>query len=90
MSALLNLQKACKGAKYISFNDLQIGSYQIERFSIVKTEYGMRVKVTMVENYVFLPERFIELITKKDIEELNQGKYVMVFGGKEAAGKGEV
>lgn len=90
MSALLNLQKACKGARYISFNDLAIGSYPIERFSIVKTEFGMRIKVTMAENYVLLPERFIELITKKDIEELNHGNFLMVFGGKEAAGKGEV
>lgn len=82
-TAFETLQAACINKPFISFKTLAIRDYIVENFQRVKTQYGNRVRVELVDCIVYLPERFAAGLTDKKFEELNEGVVVMSYGGKD-------
>lgn len=80
MSALSALKSNSR--EYTNFTQLPAGEYQIQKFAKVETPKGERLRVDLNEYYVFLPERYLNGINEEKLAELNNGKYVMVFKGK--------
>lgn len=80
------LQEASYCKQYISFEDLPVGDYIVHSFAIVETKnYGKRIRVDLGDKVVLLPQRYIKEIKEENIEELNQGQYMMTFRGKNPA-----
>lgn len=70
------------------FDDLAVGTYLVDSFSMKNTEYGKRIFVNIGEFCVVLPPRFMERINKcKQIDELNAGRFKMVYNGKDRSKK---
>lgn len=91
MSALEKLKAACakksQPAKpYKSFSALPPGEYAVYEFSKIETKHGQRIRITLRDSYMYLPERCI--LDDADIKELNSvPPRMMVYGGKEASEK---
>lgn len=87
MEAFKTLKSGC--VPYSNFDNLPIGEHSIHKFSIVSMENGdqktKRLRLDLADCYVYLPERFA--MTPEKCDELNRGKYVMIFNGKDAAHK---
>lgn len=75
----------CKTYKvYKNFDDLPIGEYKINRFALVETKYGQRIRVTLDECYIYLPTRLLKTINEQSqIDELNSVGCIMVYKGKD-------
>lgn len=71
-----------------AFNDLDIGTYRVESFSMKNTKFGKRIFVNIGDFAVVLPPRFLERINKpKQLDNLNAGSYKMVYRGKDKSRK---
>lgn len=70
------------------FDDLAVGTYLVDSFSMKDTVYGKRIFVNIGEFCVVLPPRFMERINKyKQIDELNAQSFNMVYNGKDKTKK---
>lgn len=86
MSLALLRKNAASTSNYIRFDDLQRGNYYVRKFSLCDNKYGdgMRVMVHLKNGYVILPGRMADgMNNEKAIKNLNLGKYVMIFKGKD-------
>lgn len=85
------LKNACNGNSYKSFNDLQIGSYPVDRFELVESKYGVRVAVWIAGSRLYLPTRFnIVFSTQEQIDKLNETKIELYYGGKDATQRNRI
>lgn len=87
IAALAALNSACVKKTYQSFKNLERGEYIVDRFSIVDTVHGQRVRIDMVDTYMLLPERFIKQLGEETIAALNQTPKIMVYGGKDTTNR---
>lgn len=86
MSLSILKRNAAAFSQYIRFDDLEIGKYRVKKFSLCDNLYGSgkRVMVHINDGYVILPQRMVTgCNTRKDIDNLNRDKYIMVFEGKD-------
>lgn len=91
MSAMEKLRAACQKKTFKSFKSMEVGQYFIDRFSLVETVYGKRVRVDMEESYMFLPERIFKLVTEADIDELNSATpKIMIFSGRDGGDQSRI
>lgn len=68
---------------FVSFKDLSPGEYIVNKFSIVNTKFGERVRVDLHHSYMFLPKGFLKTITPEVIDDLNKAPKMMVYQGKD-------
>lgn len=70
---------------YIKFDDLEVGSYAIKHFALLKKSiYGGRRLIAHIDSgYLILPERMNEFAVSSEIERLNSERYKLVYLGKE-------
>lgn len=87
--AFNELKLACKGGvKYKKFDDLPLGEHEIKSFMLRSAKYGDCVSVFIEDFYLILPDRFTQVIgQKRKIEEMNAGKYILIWKGKIGSGK---
>lgn len=83
MSGINILKNASTNKPFKSFKDLEMGEYPIEAFHLIETNYGVRIRIKMNESFMFLPERYTELMTEEAIKELNSSSIVMTYSGKD-------
>lgn len=86
MDAIQALKTACQAKTFQSFRTLEPGDYVVQRFTLVQTTHGQRVRVDFEETYMYLPERFAQILTPDKIETLNAAlapKLMMIYGGKD-------
>lgn len=86
MNAMEKLRAACGTKNYQSFNDLAVGDYIVHEFAWVDTSHGRRIRISLENHYMYLPDRF-ESLSDADIAELNATLKVMVYGGKDSKKK---
>lgn len=85
MSTFDKLKRACEGGDYMSFEKLTVGEYKVQKFELIGTQYGQRIRVTCEDFFVYLPSRFsLRIGTQLQIDELNGKKYLMVYKGKDS------
>lgn len=66
------------------FDDLKVGTYSVDSFSMKNTRYGKRIFVNIEDFCVVLPPRFMERINKPhQIDDLNAEHYNMIYRGKD-------
>lgn len=66
------------------FDDLKVGTYSVDSFSMKNTRYGKRIFVNIEDFCVVLPPRFMERINKpQQIDNLNAEHYNMIYRGKD-------
>lgn len=83
-SALNKLKTACIKKPFKSFKDLTPGEYIVNSFVVVETKnYGQRIRINLDEFYMYLPERFQEVLDQAAIAELNLGPKIMIYSGKD-------
>lgn len=82
-SALNTLKAACTHKRYVSFKDLPIGEYIVNKFSIVNTVYGERIRVDLQDTFMYLPQSFLKTLTSDVIDELNKSPKLMIYQGKD-------
>lgn len=80
-----SLKGACNAKNtYTNFNDLEIGSYNVNHFELADTKFGPRIAVYLDLGRIYLPARFNASIKTQDqIDELNKAKNVMHYLGKD-------
>lgn len=83
VSAFDKLKKACAKKSYKSFDSLDVGEYLVKNFTLVDTTYGKRVRITMDDSTMYLPERFAEILDETAIFELNAAPMIMIYSGKQ-------
>ena len=83
ISAMQALKTACQPKTFQSFKTLQTGEHIIRRFSIVTTTHGPRIRLDFDETYMYLPERFIQMLSPEAIEKLNESPKIMIYSGKD-------
>lgn len=83
MEAIKALKAASAPVNYKSFEELEIGDYIARRFTIVNSQFGPRVRVSIKDFYIFLPERFAEELNEKRIEILNNNLVMLKYMGKD-------
>lgn len=69
--------------KYINFSKLPIGEYPVEKFSLVSTPHGDRIRADLAEYFIFLPQRYFDKVNEEKCVTLNKYNYIMVYNGKE-------
>lgn len=70
---------------YISFDSLSIGEYKVHKFSFVESTYGRRIRIELDHGYMFLPRRYMDLVTTQVMHQLNKtAPKIMKYGGKDA------
>lgn len=77
-----DLKAACSNKNFKSFKDLAIGEHLIEKFSIVNTSFGDRVRVDLKDCFMFLPERFMTYLDGEAIKKLNESNIMMSYKGR--------
>lgn len=85
MDALSALREACQKKSFKSFNNLQPGEYIVTNFESSETNHGQRIRITIEDFYMYLPERFNKKLTEEVLEELNKSPKIMIFSGKDAS-----
>lgn len=85
MSALQLLQTLCEKHPFKSFKELEPNKhYMVRYFSIADSKLGKRIRIDLDDCYMFLPERFVKILSGTLIEELNlSGPIKMVYEGKD-------
>lgn len=83
MVALNTLNAACVHKKFASFKDLSPGEYIVDKFAIVHTMFGDRIRIDLQDTYMYLPESILKTVTIADIAELNKTPKIMIYGGKD-------
>lgn len=76
---------ATKSSGYIKFDDLEVGSYAIKHFALLKkSTYGGKRLIAHIESgYLILPERMNEFAVASEIDRLNSERLKLVYLGKE-------
>lgn len=69
---------------FASFKDLLPGEYIVEKFSIVNTKYGERVRIDLHDSYMYLSKSFLNTLTPEVIDDLNKAPKMMLYQGKDA------
>lgn len=83
-SAALNaLKAACSHKKFTSFKDLSPGEYIVNKFTIINTAYGERIRVDLHDSYMYLPQGFLKTLNPEVLDDLNKSPKMMVYGGKD-------
>lgn len=82
-AAMDALNMACMKKTYKSFKDLLPGEYIVKNFCVVDTLHGKRVQIDLDNNYMLLPERFINKLNAEKIDILNKTPKIMIYGGKD-------
>lgn len=82
--ALNTLKAACVHKKFASFKDLLPGEYIINKFSIVNTTFGDRIRIDLQDSYMYLPESFLKTLTAELLDDLNKSPKIMVYHGKDS------
>lgn len=85
MSALAQLKSVCSKKTFKSFKELSPGEYIVNEFSLVETQHGKRVCISLDNGttFMYLPPRFN--FNEAVIEELNSSPKIMIYGGKEGS-----
>lgn len=86
MDLLLSLNASAikREPSFKKFSDLPYGSYTVKKFVLKDTNFGLRLLVLVDDFYLTLPQRFSDKISKAgQVEELNQRKFRLVYGGKD-------
>lgn len=83
MDALTVLKEACLRKTYKSFNLLQPGEYIVTLFEKYSSRHGDRIRITIEDTYMLLPERFNEALTDQILLDLNKSPKIMIYGGKD-------
>lgn len=86
-SALNALKLACIKKNFVSFKEINSGEYIVEKFTVVDTSHGKRVRIDLRDSYMYLPERFVGALTEPVLAELNKSPKVMVYGGKDSSNR---
>lgn len=81
------LNMACEKKLYQSFKNLAPGEYIVEKFSLMDTAHGERIRIDLAETYMLLPERFTKKLDEEDIDVLNKSPKIMVYGGKDSSNR---
>lgn len=76
------LKGNCAKKPFMGFNELAVGEYEVKHFKRVETQYGERIRVDLIDKFMYLPERFI-FMSNDDIKELNKTPKIMIYGGKD-------
>lgn len=84
MDALTLLRETCVKKQYKSFKNLNPGEYIVTLFEKFLTTHGERVRITVDNCYMYLPERFNKSLSQEQIDELNKSPKIMIYGGKDA------
>lgn len=82
--ALNTLKAACVHKKFASFKDLSPGEYIVNKFSLVNTMFGERIRIDLHDTYMYLPEGFLKKLSTKLLDDLNRSPKIMVYQGKDA------
>lgn len=82
MDAYKDLLRACNQNEYKNFDELNVGSYPVEKFIILDTKNGKKLAVHLKDCLVFLPNRFNAYINEEQVDELNSQNYIMIYSGK--------
>lgn len=94
--ALNALKAACSRKKFVgfknannwpkfrSFTDILPGEYIVNKFSIVNTKYGERIRIDLHDSYMFLPKCFLKDLPREYIEEWNKAPKMMTYKGRDA------
>lgn len=77
MNAIEKLKKACAFKPFISLTNLPAGNYTIQQFQRLDTFNGPRVRAVLEEYIVYLPDRFVELITHETVKELGEQTVIL-------------
>lgn len=85
MEAFNLLRRASWGKRHVKFDDLPLGDYPVTHFAIADAQYGPTLKAEIGDRYVFLPKRFVENQTEESVRELNTGRWMMQYRGKDAS-----
>lgn len=83
MDALSLLKEACLKKSFKSFKNVQPGEYIVSLFEKCETDHGERVRISIDDFYMYLPERFNKPLSHEKINELNKTPKIMVYGGKD-------
>lgn len=84
MSAIDALKSACLNKPFKSFKNLPISNdYIIERFDMVHTSFGDRIRIEMHDCFMFLPERFSRVLDQDALNKLNKSSVMMLFKGRD-------
>lgn len=83
MAAITILKNAGTSKPFKSFKDLEIGEYAIEKFDLVPTTYGIRIRIQLQDSFLFLPQRYAEAIGDQSINDLNLSSVIMTYSGKD-------
>lgn len=78
------LRAACqKPEQATKLDDIEVGSYKVEKFRLLKTVHGLRLLVQTESFEAFLPPRFSDNVnTEEMVEELNNTAMIMMYTGK--------
>lgn len=82
-AALNTLKAACTHKKYVGFKDLSPGEYIVNKFSIVNTVYGERIRIDLLETYMYLPQSFLKTLKPELLDDLNKTPKLMNYSGKD-------
>lgn len=83
--ALNTLKAACVHKKFVSFKDLSPGDYIVNKFSVVNTTYGERIRMDLHDTYMYLPESFLKQVKPELLDALTKRTpKMMTYKGKDA------
>lgn len=85
MDALSLLKEACVKKSFKSFKDMQPGEYIVTLFERCETNQGDRIRITIENFYMYLPERFSKSLPQEKLDELNTSPKIMIYGGKDVS-----
>lgn len=83
MSAVTILKNAGTSKPFMSFKDLEVGEYAVEKFDLLETTYGVRIRIQLKDCFLFLPQRYAEAIGETEIKDLNLSSVIMTYAGKD-------
>lgn len=81
MEAFNLLKKACEHKVLVRLNDLPRGEYLVEKFFLVQTRFGSKLKLDIGDKYVYLPSSAAVGQTEVTIAALNSVPQIFVWGG---------
>lgn len=66
-----------------NFDQLPLGDYIVTKFVKKDTKHGVRIRITIDNYLMYLPERF-STMTEEVLDDLNKSPKIMTYGGKDA------
>lgn len=84
MEDLLDLNASNRTSEKVKkFENLDRGTYLVKSFDLKDTPFGIRLFVKIDDFNIILPQRYSDKINSDDqLKELNDGKYKMIYRGK--------